>query len=87
MRASISRHQYPPDDPRRLTSADDQNGARAECLVDALCLDLDHCQPLNLLQLAAQGYLDVSLIGLPLKCGACGSRRYRVIVARHSYRM
>jgi hypothetical protein len=52
----------------RLTIADDQNGAGAECLVDARCLDWDHCQRLNLLQLAAQGHLNAPLIGSPLVC-------------------
>ena len=43
---------------------------KAECLVNALCLDCDHCQRLNLPGLAARDYRDVALIELPLICGS-----------------
>jgi len=36
---------------------------------------------LNLPELANQGFADVPVIRLPSICGACGSRRCRVIVS------
>jgi hypothetical protein len=52
----------------------------AHCLVAALCLKCDHAQDLDLNALA-KGYADTPLIHLPLRCGRCGSRAFRVVVS------